>query len=251
MAKFSKHVTRDLDWAGLSNARDLGGLPLANGARTKFGRVVRSDHPSKATSAGWEAIWNYGIRTIISLQTAGLQPDRNAQENPYLGLPDHLKVTALRLPVQDAADTEYMQAWADTGLWGTPLFFRDALAKWPGYYVEILNAIASTQGGVLLHCVRGHDRTGIVVALLLSLIGTRPEAVIDDYMHDSARFALAAPDAHQTVHEALKAAGATLEAEFSALNSTTVLERLMEAGLSAETIHALRKKLMDDAESTR
>ncbi|XAS69471.1 tyrosine-protein phosphatase [Micrococcaceae bacterium Sec5.7] len=238
-------MNRELDWDGLFNVRDLGGLPLTDGAQTKFGCVVRSDHPSKATPETWEGIWHYGIRTVISFQTAGLKPDRHAQENPDLGMPDHLRIKALRLPVQDAADVDYMRAWADTGLWGTPLFFRDALVKWPSYYVDILNRIASANGGVLLHCVRGHDRTGIVVALLLSLVGVRPEAVIEDYMHDSVRFASKAPDAHKNVNDALESAGTNLEAAFSILNRPATLALLARAGLTDDTLSTLRKKLID------
>lgn len=237
---------RELDWAGLSNARDLGGLPLADGTTTKFGRVVRSDHPSKATSDGWQALRDYGIRTIVSLQTAGLRSDLDARENPDLRMPDYLSLATLRLPVQDAADTEYMQTWAATGLWGTPLFFGDALAKWPAYYVEILNAVASARRGVLLHCVRGHDRTGIVVALLLSLIGVKTDAIVEDYMHDSARFAAAAPDAHQAVRAALRNAGTSLEAEFSVLDNPTTINRLKQAGLSVQTVNVLKTKLTGD-----
>lgn len=163
--------TRELGWDGLMNVRDLGGLPLADGRRTRFRQVVRSDHPSKATSKGWEAVRDYGIQTVISFETINLSDARNLQENPPLCAPDFVReIRHLRLPVQDASDAEYMRTWADTGLWGTPLFFSDALNKWPGYYVDILNAIAEADGPVLIHCGRGHDRTGIVTALLLSLM---------------------------------------------------------------------------------
>ncbi|PYI64319.1 hypothetical protein CVV68_22265 [Arthrobacter livingstonensis] len=57
---------------------------------------------------------------------------------------------------------------------------RDAMQKWPGFYVEVLAAFADAEGTVHIHCGRGHDRTGIVAALLLSLIGVPHEAVIRD-----------------------------------------------------------------------
>jgi len=36
-------------------------------------------------------------------------------------------------------------------------------------------------GGVLFHCVRGHDRTGIIALLLLTLAGVTLDDVIADY----------------------------------------------------------------------
>ena len=237
--------TRELAWDGLVNVRDLGGLPVANGRRTKFHQVVRSDHPSRATLNGWEAIRGYGIRTVISFETINLSPERNAQENPPLCAPEFVAgIRHLRLPVQDASDREYMRAWADTGLWGTPLFFGDALQKWPDFYVDILNAIADAEGTVLLHCGRGHDRTGIVVALLLSLIGVPNEAVILDYMHDSVQFASAAPDAHANVHSALESAALTLEETFEVISSPDTVKSLRDAGLTQRTIETLRRKLI-------
>jgi len=46
----------------------------------------------------------------------------------------------------------------------------------------IVAAISEAEpGGVLIHCHAGKDRTGLVVALLLSLVGVTDEDVADDY----------------------------------------------------------------------
>jgi protein-tyrosine phosphatase len=238
-------TTRELNWDGLSNVRDLGGLPLGKGRTTKFHQVVRSDHPSKANLKGWQEMWDYGIRTVISFETVNLPPVLHVRENPPLGMPSHVAgIKTIRMPVQDASDAEYMRAWAETRLWGTPLFFRDALEKWPGYYADILNAIAAAEGGVLIHCVRDHDRTGVVAALLLTLIGAEKETVIRDYMYDSPRFAVAAPDAHQAVHTALESAGTSLEEAFEVISSPATVANLIGAGLTPDTIEALQNKLL-------
>lgn len=57
---------RDPDWDGCLNVRDLGGLATVNGGRTRLGAVVRGDHPRNLTSAGWVALWSYGIRTVVT-----------------------------------------------------------------------------------------------------------------------------------------------------------------------------------------
>ena len=68
-------LDRFLGWDGCSNVRDLGGLNTRDGRQTRWGAVVRSDHPAKLTENGWSELYAHGIRTIISLRTHGLVED--------------------------------------------------------------------------------------------------------------------------------------------------------------------------------
>ena len=45
-----------VDWEGCLNGRDLGGLPAADGQRTRDGALFRSDSHSRLTSAGAAAV---------------------------------------------------------------------------------------------------------------------------------------------------------------------------------------------------
>ena len=75
-----------------------------------------------------------------------------------------------------------MKRWAVTNLWGTPLYYREALERWPERHVAAIKTVAQARpGGVLFHCIRGHDRTGIIALLLLALVGVRPEDIATDY----------------------------------------------------------------------
>ncbi len=51
----------------------------------------------------------------------------------------------------------------------------------PGQVVAALRTIADSEGAVLVHCAAGKDRTGVVVALALTVAGVRPDAVVADY----------------------------------------------------------------------
>ena len=52
----------------------------------------------------------------------------------------------------------------------------------PDRIARAISAIANApEGGVLVHCYAGKDRTGIVVALLLALVGVPKETIVDDY----------------------------------------------------------------------
>ena len=77
-------------------------------------------HPSKLTSAGWKALWAYGIRTIVSLETSNLSAARDRLENPPLDIPaEYAGIVHIQAAVQDGSDLDYMAKWANTGLWGT------------------------------------------------------------------------------------------------------------------------------------
>jgi len=88
----------------------------------------------------------------------------------------------LIIETEDVTDQEFVEQWASSELWSTPLYYQDALVRWPQRHAAALKAIAQAQaGGVLFHCKRGHDRTGIIGLLLLSLVGVAPEDILVDY----------------------------------------------------------------------
>jgi len=84
--------------------------------------------------------------------------------------------------IEDLGDPEFLQQWAATDLWCTPLYYQDALLRWPQRHADVVAAFAQAQaGGVLIHCSRGHDRTGIISMLMLALAGVSTEDIVADY----------------------------------------------------------------------
>jgi protein-tyrosine phosphatase len=161
---------RALAWEGCSNVRDLGGLPTADGGETRRGAVVRGDSPDLLSEAGWEALRAYGIRTIVDLRN-----DDELGDEPA-GL-DYLHV-----PLDGVEDTEFWAEWGSGPQFGTPLYYRPHLERFPERNAAAVSAIARAQpGGVLFHCVGGRDRTGQVAMLLLALAGVAPEEIAADY----------------------------------------------------------------------
>ena len=51
----------------------------------------------------------------------------------------------------------------------------------PDEVAGAVRSIAHDQGAALVHCAAGKDRTGVVVALALTVAGVRPQAVVADY----------------------------------------------------------------------
>lgn len=167
---------RWLKWDGCTNVRDLGGLPTRDGRMTRRGALVRSDHPAKLSAAGWSALVDYGIGTIIRLATDGT-PEEVADAAPR---PDSL--VTVRCAIEDLSDAAFVERWVNTDLWCTPLYYQDALTRWPQRHIAVVEAFARARpSGVLIHCKRGNDRTGIMSLLLLMLAGVEPEAILADY----------------------------------------------------------------------
>jgi hypothetical protein len=116
------------------------------------------------------------VRTIVTLTTEGVE--RESQ----LVATCPGEVSSIEVAIEDAADPGFASRWVESGLWGTPMYWQDALSRWPTRHAAAMTAIANARpGGVLIHCGRGHDRTGIVACLLLGLVGVQPEEIARDY----------------------------------------------------------------------
>lgn len=221
---------RILTWEGCNNIRDLGGLETIDGKKTQWGAVVRSDHPTKLTEIGWSALYEHGIRTIVSLRTHGMPDDHPIVIPPYSDL------ETITVEIEDFTDTEFVKQWVDSGLWCTPLYYQDALHRWPERHAAALRAIAQAQtGGVLIHCGRGYDRTGILSILILSLVGVSPEDILADYelSIDPERERLLA-ERNTTTREVI----------FSTLASLDTEEYLLSSGLTQTDIGSIRSRFL-------
>ena len=222
---------RTLLWDGCTNVRDLGGLRTCDGRTTRWRAVVRSDTPARLTEAGWSALYAYGIRTIISLRTYGMVEDELSITPPY---PD---LETVQMAIEDITDTGFLHQWAASGLWATPLYYKDALRRWPERHAAAISAIARARpGGVLFHCVRGNDRTGIIALLLLALAGVTPDDIIADYQlsPDPERDELLARE-HSSVRDVL----------LSALAGLDVDSYLTMGGATQDDLAAVRRRLLE------
>jgi len=226
-------INRVLVWDGCNNVRDLGGLRTGDGGMTRWGAVIRSDTPARLTAAGWAALYAYGVRTTIALRTYGMVENELDVTPPY---PD---LAALQIAIEDITDKEFVQNWVNTNFWGTPLYYKDALQRWPERHAAVISAIARAQpGGVLFHCIRGHDRTGIIALLLLALAGVSPDDIIADYelSPDPERDEFLARH-HSSVREAI----------LSTLAGLNIDSYLSTGGVSQDDLAAVRKRLLGQA----
>lgn len=167
---------RSLGWDGLLNGRELGGIPTAQGT-IKLRRLVRSASVHTLSADGWQALVDYGIRTVIDL--------RHQWEIDEASTPQHLRrpeVEVLSVPLEPPGYIETWSAREDRWKLTTPLYFDEFMADHSHRVGTALTAIAAAQpGGILLHCYGGKDRVGLSIAMLLDLLGTDHEAIAADH----------------------------------------------------------------------
>jgi len=161
------------------NVRDLGGLPTADGGTTRHGAVVRADSVRQLSDAGWSALVGYGIGRIVDLrwhsELAADPPRKLSVDTVHIPLfpePDSDLWSEI-----DAIDGAEPDAVAAKGA-----VYVECLERFAPSFVTAVDAVAGTRdGGALVHCMGGKDRTGLVSALLLRLAGVSIEDIAEDY----------------------------------------------------------------------
>jgi protein-tyrosine phosphatase len=166
---------RRLQMEGLDNVRDVGGLPLRHGGRTRFGELLRSANLHYVTPGDVaHLVDEFGLRLVIDLRTAR-EIDR---DGPTAVAGAGVETVALSFIPEDGAPLP------ETGDHTDPL-----LRAYLGYLVDRTeNVVEAVQllgrpdaGPALVHCAAGKDRTGVLVALVLDAVGVEREAVVADY----------------------------------------------------------------------
>jgi hypothetical protein len=240
MSETDARPDRTLRAEGLFNGRDLGGLPLRGGGTTPTGRVFRSESVDRLTPAGWQALHDAGIRTVVDLRA----PSETAKDTGVR--PDWLTTVVVD---HDGLDDEpdFWSAYWETGLVGTPLYYGPHLDELPERTGAALGEVARAgAGGVLFHCAGGRDRTGIVALALLTIVGVEPEAIVEDHLvtveNAPALLASIGVPSNEGKIEALCAEhGTTVEGAFrSALDGFDLGRFVERSGLHDDDLEALR-----------
>jgi protein-tyrosine phosphatase len=170
---------RNLSWDGCLNVRDLGELQIEGGGITKSGAVLRADSIRKLTDAGWQALLKFGVACILDLRFHSELADDPPRDVPLDVI--HISV----LPEPDAEVWREMDAIGDAQAdpaTGTRAVYLEFLERYGPKFAEAVDAVANApEGPVVIHCVGGKDRTGLVSALILRLAGVSIADVAADY----------------------------------------------------------------------
>jgi protein tyrosine/serine phosphatase len=237
---------RVLRWEALLNARDLGGIPTANGP-VRHGALVRSDALYRLNDAGRAALVAHGVRTVIDMRA-----QREIDAKTY-AFEESFGVVRHHIPQQ----TEDM--WAANA--GLDRITNDVtmLEVAQANFARIADAIATApEGGVLYHCEVGKDRTGLMTMVLLDLVGTPEDVIAADYALTAVGLESLFADLIAKAEDAARRARLEFEAQCRGevmlmiyrlfRKRTGGAEAYLRAGgMSAASVDALRRRLLDGA----
>jgi protein-tyrosine phosphatase len=222
--------SRYLRWNACYNARDLGGLPTLDGAWTRRGALVRADSVGRLTEQGRAALEAYGIRTIIDLRFG---VEVREDPSPFV---DHARIVSHNLPLNpnDIAVTRSLAAQRGSALPYPATVNVAYLATHQAPIAAVMRVIAAAPGGgILFHCHAGRDRTGLIAALLLALVGVPAATITADYALSFSALA-----------ETMEATLAHVESAYGGTEGY-----LRAAGVTEQEIARIRCRLRDEISS--
>ena len=224
---------RDLDWDGCVNVRDLGGLPTADGRVTARGVLVRADNVRRLTGRGWADAWSYGIRTILDLRSDG-------ERSGDAAVPREFHVATVSLFADFDGDPAYraelVQRVGGRGAReANRVLYTEALQRNRPSFRAAFEATADTpEGGVLVHCAGGKDRTGVLAALLLRLADVPLHVVAADYERSEERLGIVDSAPSGVIEHVVEA----LEAEHG-----SAARFFVAAGVAEAKVERVRRRL--------
>lgn len=175
-----------IDIEGTFNFRDLGGAPVGQASVAK-GRVFRADGLAQLTDRSREELTRLGITTVLDLRDIG---ERSKRPDAIDGLDvDYIELPVFEdrfFPAAPPTPEEMRELAETTGLDLTDRSLRriyDYLIDHFGPRLALaVDTIANRcESGIVFHCSAGKDRTGLVAAFVLDLLGVDREDVLDDY----------------------------------------------------------------------
>ncbi|MFJ9339991.1 tyrosine-protein phosphatase [Streptomyces sp. NPDC101733] len=165
---------RHIDFIHLHNFRDLGGYRTEDGRTLAWGALYRADSLGKLTGADWDRFLALGVRTVIDLrypweiEAKGRipEPERFAYANLSI---EHRPYDQAEID----PDTDPWRYLADR--------FAEVAEDGTEEIRRAVELIADGPGPTVFHCTSGKDRTGLIAALVLTLLGVSEEQVLDDF----------------------------------------------------------------------
>jgi protein tyrosine/serine phosphatase len=173
--------SRTIALEGAFNARDIGGYITDNGRQVRWRRILRTGHLHRLTPQDMEQLREIGVRTVCDLRS-----DTELEWTGTGPLHEHGVVTHVhhsffgrdsreydaRFPADRA---ERRRFWLERG-------YEPMLEHAAAPIASMFGLLAEQQRyPVVIHCVAGKDRTGVMSALVLRVLGVPDEQIVADY----------------------------------------------------------------------
>ena len=172
-----------LDFAGGTNFRELGGYEADEGKHVKWGQIWRGIPTCKLTGEADRAKLDaLGLRLILDLRSV----EEAKKEPDYV--PDGARLVQIcGLCAEDGheiafapGDIDRLMASAPEGYDVPRVMYRRMLTGNKAFK-ELFRALEAGETPILFHCSAGKDRTGVAAMLILLALGASDETICADY----------------------------------------------------------------------
>jgi protein-tyrosine phosphatase len=165
-AELAAAGNRRIDLPGTFNLRDLGGYPTSNG-RVPWRTLFRSDALHQLDAAGIAEVTALDLRTIVDLRT---HVETEIAPSPL----DHLTARHSHISIL-GGDMQSLPLELDT-------IYRYIVERCGEAIADAIRPLCCDRAfPALVHCSAGKDRTGIVIAMVLAVLGVPDEVIAADY----------------------------------------------------------------------
>ena len=172
-----------LDFAGGTNFRELGGYEADEGKHVKWGQIWRGIPTCKLTGEADRAKLDaLGLRLILDLRSV----EEAKKEPDYV--PDGARLVQIcGLCAEDGheiafapGDIDRLMASAPEGYDVPRVLYRRMLTGNKAFK-ELFRALEAGETPILFHCSAGKDRTGVAAMLILLALGASDATICADY----------------------------------------------------------------------
>jgi protein-tyrosine phosphatase len=239
---------RHLHWDACLNVRDLGGFRTRDGRITRSHALIRADNLCRLTAHGRSALRRYGVRTAIDLR----DPREHALEHDPFSRDELADVDRIDIP---QLTPDFWRAWQGTmtGHEGDLLTLetcRETIAT------MVAAIAAAPDGGIVVYCHAGKERTGLSAALLLELAGVDRVTIAEEHARSDeylaplyAAWLDGEPDAEarQRMRHALRSQPDQMTLTLDALDELYggIEGYLLDSGLEARDIAMVRDRILE------
>lgn len=169
---------------GIHNLRDYGGYAVTGGGRVKEGLLFRSGQHMEATDEDLALLHTLDIRTVIDL--------RGTSERTGFPCRRHPGFAAQVIAYEGETSNSPPHEGGGGQIVMTPEKARERMlavyTRMPvnpamiAMFTRYFSALDGNEGGSLVHCFAGKDRTGIAASLLLHVLGVHHDDIVAEFL---------------------------------------------------------------------
>ena len=174
-----QQIERDLPFASVPNFRDIGGYLTKDGRTVRWNRVYRASALDNLSQHDAERLQELNVKLVCDVRTKEEQvadPDKLPDSINLISAPPSSDDSVLRTVFRLLFQADFLENLL------LDLYQRFMVDDNPQVFARIFQEMSEENNlPMLIHCAAGKDRTGISIALLLSLLGVPDETIIADY----------------------------------------------------------------------